>query len=76
VQRQERIKDLKENNFWVNSLKSYYQYELDPEQILLQNFEPYVKDLKPLDVQNMAQKVFRTENYIEIVMMPGEQTKE
>lgn len=76
VQRQERIKNLKENNFWVNSLKTYYQYELDPEQILLENFEPYVKGLKPEDVQQMANRVFNTENYLEIVMMPGAETKE
>ena len=72
VQRQERIKDLKENNFWVNSLKAYYQYDLDPEQLLLENYEPYVKNLKPEDVQKMAKKLFDTDNYIEIVMMPGE----
>ncbi|MCB0685870.1 MAG: insulinase family protein [Saprospiraceae bacterium] len=76
VQRQERIKNLKENSFWVNSLKSYYQYGLDPEQILMKNFEPYVKGLKPEDVQMMANKVFDTDNYLEIVMMPGDKIKE
>ena len=72
VQRQERIKDLKENNFWVNSLKNYYHYELDPEQLLLENFEPYVKNLKPEDVRKMAQMIFKTDNYLQIVMIPGE----
>ncbi|MCB0666038.1 MAG: insulinase family protein [Saprospiraceae bacterium] len=72
VQRQERIKNLKENSFWVNSLKAYYHYDLDPEQLLLENYEPYVKALSPEDVQEMAKKVFGTDNFIEIVMMPGE----
>jgi zinc protease len=72
VQRQGRIKDLKENNFWVNSLKSYYYHGLDPEQLLLENYEPYVKGLKIEDVHQMAKKVFGSENYIEVVMMPGE----
>ncbi|NND33571.1 MAG: insulinase family protein, partial [Saprospiraceae bacterium] len=72
VQRQERIKSLKENNFWVNSLKTYYYYGLDPVQLLLENYEPYVKNLKPEDVHAMAKTIFNTENYIEVVMMPGE----
>jgi zinc protease len=72
VQRQERIKALKENNFWVNSLKTYYNFDLDPTQLLLENFEPYVKGLTPEDVHQMAKKVFNAKNYIEVVMMPGE----
>jgi len=71
VQRQERIKSLKENGFWMNGLKSYYQYDQDPTNILLENFEPYVKNLQPKDVQDMAKKVFGGSNFIEIVMMPG-----
>ncbi len=75
VQRQERIKDLKENNFWVNSLKNYYQYNLDPVQLLLENFDPYVKNLQPEDIRQMAEKVFNTSNYLQVVMMPGEESK-
>lgn len=75
VQRQERIKDLKENNFWVNSLKNYYQYNLDPVQLLLENFDPYVKNLQPEDIRQMAEKVFNTSNYLQVVMIPGEESK-
>ena len=72
VQRQQRIKNLKENNFWSNSLRQYYSYELDPELINLAPYEVLVDGLQKEDIIQMAKKVFETENYIEIVMMPGE----
>ncbi len=72
VQRQSRIKGLKENNFWTNSLRSYYSYGLDAELLLLENYEPLLENLDSDDIQQMATRLFDTDNYIEIVMMPEE----
>ena len=72
VKIQERIKNLKKNNYWVNTLKSNYLYDVDPTQLLMEYYEPRVRNLTTDDVHQMAQKVFGTENYLEIVMMPGE----
>ena len=72
VQRQARIKGLKENNFWSNSLRSYYSYGIDPELLLLKNYELLLADLDSDDVQKMANRLFSTDNYIEMVMMPEE----
>ncbi len=73
IQRQGRITDLQENGFWSNSLRSYYLYGLDPNQILLDNYEPLLQGLDPEDLQEMAKEIFDTDNYIEVVMLPEAQ---
>ncbi|MDH3651523.1 MAG: hypothetical protein OEQ53_17705, partial [Saprospiraceae bacterium] len=70
VQRQSRIKNLKENGFWANSLRTYYTYDLEPETMLLDSYEPLLDSLETNDIQKMAQRCFTTDNYIEIIMMP------
>lgn len=70
VQRQSRIKNLKENGFWANSLRTYYSYGLEPEGILLRSYEPLLKELDTKDIQMMVKRCFETENYIEVVMLP------
>jgi zinc protease len=72
IQRQSRITELKENGFWSNSLRTYYRYDLDPKLLLLENYDPLLESLTGDDIQRMANRIFDTENYLEVVMMPAE----
>ena len=59
---------LKENNFCLNNLYSYYWNQEDPKQILDENKK--ISALKPIDIQNAAKKYFKTENYMRFVLYP------
>jgi len=70
VQKQARVKNLKENRYWMNSLKNYYHYELPLENMTQDSYNTLVDGLTGADVKSMAAEVFGTENYIEFVMLP------
>ncbi|NND07702.1 MAG: insulinase family protein [Saprospiraceae bacterium] len=71
ILKQSRIKNLKENRYWANALKSLYSYDLDPNMILLENYLPVIEQISPEDIVDMAKRTFNPENYIEVVMMPA-----
>lgn len=62
----QRQEDLKENNWWNNTLTDYYFYDLD----LLNGYENRVKLLTPASIQNYARKTFSQGNTIEVIMRP------
>ncbi len=67
-QRRKRETDLKENGFWLNVLRSYYEYQDDPKEILY--YENKVENLKLEAIQQTAQRYFNTENYVNVVLLP------
>ncbi len=72
VQKQARVKNLKENRYWTNSLKNYYHYKLPLENITQDSYNELVDGLTGDHIKTMAAEVFGTENYIEFVMLPEE----
>ena len=72
VQKQARVKNLKENRYWTNSLKNYYYYDLPLENITQVSYNDLVDGLTGEDIKMMAAEVFGTENFIEFVMLPEE----
>lgn len=48
-------------------------YDEDPQNILLENYEELINGLDSDDVKMMAKQLFDTDNYTEIVMLPGSQ---
>ena len=69
--KQSRIKNLRENRFWSNVLRSYYSYDLPLENVLYDNYENLLDSIEASEIQNMAKLIFSTPNIIEIVMHPG-----
>jgi zinc protease len=68
TQRREWEVNLKENNFWVNRLWTYYLYDYD-----LDDFYEYgerIDKLNPEIVQEAVKKYFSKDNYIEVVLKP------
>ncbi len=67
---QGRIKNLKKNGYWVNTLKTNFTYDQDPSQLRVEVYEPIIRAITAEDVQKMASHVFGTDNRIEVVMLP------
>lgn len=73
TQRQERIKNLQENRYWNNSLRSYYQNGFDPNEISLEHLEKLIEGLSSDDIKKAANLYFDENNMIKIVMNPEEE---
>ena len=72
TQRQGRIKDLKENRFWSQSLRYAYQNGVDPAGIQFEDYEKYINGLTSGDIQNSVNLYFDENNVIQVTMMPEE----
>ncbi len=64
----ERAERLKENKFWLNTLKNYDINKENPEEFL--EFENLVKGLTVETLKEAANKFYKSDNYIKIVAMP------
>jgi len=68
IQRRERETKLKENQFWLGSLESYYFHGEDPLQIL--NYDQLVDSINPDVIQAAAANYLNLENYMKITLYP------
>ena len=76
TQKQERIKNLKENRFWISRLESAYAEDLNPEDIQIESFEELVDQLNSKDLRDAARLYFRGNKMIEVIMDPEVPTPE
>lgn len=63
-----REEDLKENRFWLNTLVSNDQNELNT--ISSKNYEDIVRKMTPKKIQEFSKKIFENSKNVEVVMMP------
>ncbi len=70
TQRQEQIKNLKENNYWNGALQSYYVNGLDPNRIQMKYYEKMVDGLNSDAVQTMAKEVFDMNEMKRFILLP------
>ena len=73
TQKQGRIKNLKENRFWMSQLSTAYQNDLDPRRIGLKELEKLMEGLNSDAIKSAANKYFDESNMIKIVMHPEEE---
>jgi zinc protease len=67
-QRRQYETDLKENRYWLGSLKHVLYYEREPASIL--EYPELVDSLTLDDLKNTAVKYFDLENYVQVVLLP------
>jgi zinc protease len=70
LQRRGREVNLKENNFWLSSFRTYYANGENPEDIL--EFPKLVDNLSGEAIQATANTYFDVNNYIKVVLFPEE----
>lgn len=73
---QDRVKSLKENNFWTYALSNSYQLNESTHAILLEAFK---KNLEKVNIQSLKKattKYLKTKNIIESTQNPATQSKD
>jgi len=72
IQRQERIKQLEENQFWSRGLRSATELKFNPEILLIENYEKFIKGLSADDIKNAANSYLDEKTLISITGKPEE----
>jgi zinc protease len=72
TQKQGRIKNLKENGFWMGQIQSRLQNKLPLEDIKMERYEQLVDGLNSEAIKKAARTYFGTENVMEFVLYPEE----
>jgi zinc protease len=72
IQRQAKIKNMKENRYWARQIENKIKYGEDLESILLPAFELKLNSLTKQDIKEYAKKYFNSNNYMQVVMDPRE----
>ena len=70
IQRRQHEINLKENQYWLGRLYSYYWHGENIEHIL--DYPQFVNELKASDIQDAAKKYFDVKNYVKVVLVPEE----
>ena len=68
IQTREREVQLKENNFWVNALNTYYWNGDDPKLILKK--QQFINKIDGKQIQETAKKYLIMDNYMKFVLYP------
>lgn len=68
IQRRNREVSLKENRFWLSSLRTYYANGENPEEIL--DYYKYVDKLTTNAIQSAAKRYFDSNNMVKVVLFP------
>ena len=68
TQRRERETDLKENGFWLQTLRFYDYNHEDPGQIL--DLETWIAGLDSDDIRNAARRYLDEQNYVQVALLP------
>ncbi len=68
TQRREREMDLKENGYWLGTLKYYDEYGKDINT--LDNYNKQIDALTPEKIKTAVNKYFDMKNYVEIILGP------
>lgn len=70
TQRRMRQENLKNNNYWLNALKSYYYHGEDPEKMM--DYDKRVDSLSIDHIKKAANKYLDPEKYVMVILYPEE----
>ncbi|MQY76610.1 MAG: hypothetical protein GH155_03185 [Spirochaeta sp.] len=68
ILKRERETNMRENDFWLNVLRSYNMNNLDPELILA--FDQLIDTLTPEKIRQAAKKYLNLERYVRVILLP------
>lgn len=69
-QKQERVKALQENDYWLDNIESIIQDKLDFSELTLESLENRINKLTQNDIKNAAIKYINESEKIQVVMYP------
>lgn len=76
TQLQSKIKNLKENSYWLGQLNARYQNDLPLDGIQLKALEDAIATLNSEVLQHAAQRYFGTDNFMQFVLLPEAESAE
>jgi zinc protease len=68
TQRRQRQTDLKENGFWLSTLRFYDFHHEDPGQIL--DLEKWIAELDSDSIRDAARRYLDESNYVRVALLP------
>jgi len=74
TQRQTRIRQLKENRFWMTQLQGSKQYRVNPANMLLESLEEKLKTLDAASIRDAMNHYLNEGNKITITMQPEQKS--
>lgn len=69
-QKQERVKALQENDYWLDMIESIIQDKLDFSELTIESLGNKINKLSGDDIKNAAKKYFNESEKIQVVMYP------
>ncbi len=72
IQRQAKIKNMKENRYWSRQIESKVRFSDPLESILMPTFENKLNSLNGDHIKEYARKYFNSNNYMQIIMDPAD----
>ena len=73
LQKQERIKNLEDNQFWNRGLLNCYENDINAELLLLENYEKFISSLTAEDIKSASNTYIDEKTMISIVGKPENQ---
>jgi len=73
TQRQELIKKMKENRFWLNTINGKLKLDENLDSISIDKLDEAQKELTTFDIMKAARKFFNAQQRVQVVMEPAEQ---
>jgi zinc protease len=70
TQTRNREENLKQNRYWLNQLRNYYQNGMDIETF--DEADSMIEKVNSKDLQEAANKYLNMENYVKVILMPEE----
>jgi zinc protease len=68
AQRRQYLENLKNNNYWLTSLRNFYYHDLDPLRIL--ETEKIISGLSKDDIKRVANELIDLDKYVKIALFP------
>ena len=72
IQRQAKIKNMKENRYWSRQIETKVRFNDPLESIMMPTFEEKLNSLTADDIKEYAKKYFDSNNYMQIIMDPAD----
>ena len=76
TQRQNKIKNLKKNSYWLGQIMARYKDGVGMSGITYEAYESFVNRLEAKAIQNAMQQYFSEANFMKMILLPESTSKE
>ena len=70
LQRQSKIKSLKENEYWLSKLEYFDKHEIHPKEISMKVLEDKMNNINPKQITDIAKKYLKENSSLWLIQDP------